>query len=304
MSSTPGDNSCRSRVQHMIQHYGSESQTQREDVGTGPTTTIIIPVEGLTDHYVITIGRSIAVIEWKPSDPDQHSVKPKVLLHFDAHSPINYFNDGKCDAKGRLWAGIIREREPDIIDLHKGALYRIDPDLKTTTCTDKISISNGLTWSIDLTLFYYNDSYAGSVYVFDYNHETGEIKNRRVLLDYKTQGWGKDTPDGMTIDTDGNLWVANFYGQKVICIDPKEGRVVRTVAMPCKNITSVCWGGPNYDVLYVTSAQKGLSAEELKAQPEAGATFAITGLGVRGQPSPKFKADLNVLKAKMAEGGK
>ncbi|XP_076042847.1 regucalcin-like [Oratosquilla oratoria] len=276
-----------------------------DDVGTGTSTTVIVPIEGLADHYVITIGRSIGVIAWKPSDPDQHTVKPKVLLHFDAHCPTNFFNDGKCDSKGRLWAGTRGcELEPDVIDLHKGTLYRIDHDLKTTACTNKLSISNGLIWSKDLTLLYYIDSCVGSVDVFDYTHETGEIKNRRVLLDYKTQGWGKDVPDGMTIDTDGNLWVANFFGQKVICVDPKEGRVVRTVPMPCKNITSVCWGGPNYDVLYVTSAQEGLTAEELKAQPQAGATFAITGLGVKGKPSPKFKADLNILKAKMTEDGK
>ncbi|XP_076056173.1 regucalcin-like [Oratosquilla oratoria] len=276
-----------------------------EDVGTGPSTTVIVPVEGLTDHYVITIGRSIGIIEWKPSDPDQHSVKPKAILHFDAHCPTNAFNDGKCDSKGRLWVGTCGcEVEPGVFLPHKGTMYRVDADLTTTACINKLTLSNGMTWSKDLKFFYFIDSDVGSVDVFDYTQESGEIKNRRVILDYKIQGWGKDIPDGMTVDTDGNLWVANFYGRKVVCIDPKEGRVVRTVAMPCKNITSVCWGGPNYDVLYVTSGQSELTAEELKAQPEAGATFAITGLGVRGQPSPKFRADLNVLKAKMAEGGK
>ncbi|MDK2413195.1 SMP-30/gluconolactonase/LRE family protein, partial [Aphanizomenon sp. 202] len=128
----------------------------------------------------------------------------------------------------------------------------------------------------------------------------GAISNQRVLLDYESAGLKDQVPDGMTIDVDGNLWVACFGGGQVICVDPKAGKVIRQVAIPSKNVTSVCWGGPDYSTLYVTSGTLKMSKEEVAANPSSGGTFAVSGLGTKGLPPVAFKVDLEKLRAKMA----
>ncbi|XP_071528079.1 regucalcin-like [Panulirus ornatus] len=269
-----------------------------EDAGSGDNVSIIIPIEGATDLFIVTVGRSLAVIHWSPSDPDNHTVKVKTVLHtVDAHLPNNRFNDGKCDPQGRLWAGTYAcEKLSGEPVKHMGSLYCLDVDLTLTDRVNKVSVSNGLAWSLDKKTFYYNDSLAYSIDAFDYDDESSKICSRRTVLDYKTSGLQKDVPDGMCIDETGNLWVANFYGKKVICVDPKVGKIIHTVELPTQNVTSVCWGGEDYSTLFVTSAQTGLKTEELASQSAAGSIFAVNGLGVKGLPATNFRVNLQMLK--------
>lgn len=111
------------------------------------------------------------------------------------------------------------------------------------------------------------------------------IENRRTVYDFANHedvpaGGG---PDGMTIDTDGNLWVAVFGAGGVYNIDPRTGKLLRKIEIPSPQTTSVAFGGPNNDELYVVSANI-LPEEEAKLYPDAGYTFRVTGLGVRGAP--------------------
>ncbi|KAK7066990.1 hypothetical protein SK128_002377 [Halocaridina rubra] len=270
-----------------------------ENCGTGKSVSFAIPIEDDPNLLVVGLGRSIAVVEWSPNDPDQHSVTPKGILHtVDDHVPQTRLNDAKCDPQGRLWAGTMGpEASPGQPEMYKGSLYSVDSKLKLTSWVDRISISNGLAWSLDKKTFYYIDSCAYSVDAFEYNDDTGAISKRRKAFNYKSSGLDKDIPDGMCIDAEGNLWVANFFGKKIICINPETRKIVRQVEMPAQNMTSVCWGGENYDILFATSAQAGLTREEIATEP-AGATFAITGLGVKGLPSQNLKVDMQLLKAK------
>ncbi|KAA0203284.1 hypothetical protein HAZT_HAZT010856 [Hyalella azteca] len=119
--------------------------------------------------------------------------------------------------------------------------------------------------------------------------------NRRTILDYKEAGITPDRPDGMELDTDGNLWVAHFGGSKIRCIDPIKKAVVQTLELPAVNVTSVCWGGPAYDVFYVTTARFRTTDEELKLMPNAGAVFEVTGLGCRGTAARTARVDAAVL---------
>jgi len=105
--------------------------------------------------------------------------------------------------------------------------------------------------------------------------------NRRTAFDFKAEGV-EGIPDGMTIDIDGNLWIAVFDGSKVIKVDPRKGKKIDQINFPTKNVTSVAFGGENLDILYVTSAKHFLSEEELKAQPTAGALFEVRNLGTKG----------------------
>ncbi|KAG7162050.1 regucalcin-like [Homarus americanus] len=278
-----------------------------EEGGSGSSLSFVVPIEGTEDLLIVGLGRSFAVVQWSASDPDQHTVKVKGILHTveDAY-PFNRFNDGKCDPQGRLWAGTmdgVTDHSNADFAMHKSSLYCLDTDLNLTNQVNKVSLSNGLAWSPDRKTFYYIDSLKYSVDAFDYDDVTYKICNRRTVVDYKAAGLENDIPDGMCNDETGNLWVACFSGNKIICIDPKIGKIVRTVELPAKNITSVCWGGADYSTLFVTSAKTYHSAEELATQPAAGCTFAITGLGVKGLPPTNFKADLQVLKNKIASCG-
>ncbi|GFR30061.1 regucalcin [Trichonephila clavata] len=171
-------------------------------------------------------------------------------------------------------------------ETEKGHLYRLDSGYVLTQISDKITLSNGLAWSLDNRTLYYNDSEARKIYYFDYNLEDGSATNKRVLINYNedTAFENLGYPDGMTIDIEGKLWVACYAGGCVLRIDPATKTILRKLEMPCKNVTSCCFGGPHFDILYVTTAK----AEGVN-EPQAGAVFAVTGLGTRGQPPSHFK---------------
>jgi gluconolactonase len=162
-----------------------------------------------------------------------------------------------------------------------GSLYKINKG-SITTMTGGISTGNGLAWNSNNTLMYYIDTNTRKVDVFDYNNGAGSISNRRTVYDFNTTGEA-GSPDGMTIDASGNLWVGCWGGNQLIHVDTTTGRKARSVPLPTSNITSAAFGGPNLDILYVTSARSGLSETDLLNQPAAGSLFQITNLGVRGQ---------------------
>lgn len=90
----------------------------------------------------------------------------------------------------------------------------------------------------------------------------------------------------MTIDTDGNLWVAVFDGSCILKIDPRSGNLLQEVPIPAKQVTSATFGGPNLDILFVTTASMNINGEQA---PPCGATFMVIGLGVKGHPNVNFK---------------
>jgi gluconolactonase len=241
---------------------------------------LVVPVEGEINKYVIGLGRSLRVMEWDGNSSNLTSLK---TLHVvDDGNPNGRFNDGKCDSSGRLWAGTMGyEPVPGDLDEKKGLLYKLDTSGKLTRHVDKIDIANGLAWSPDNTTFYYIDTFTYRVDAFDYNAVDGIIRNRRPAFDFKVNNI-EGVPDGMCIDATGNLWVAVFAGSKVLHIDPTVGKLIDTIDFPTKNITSVSFGGPNLDILYATSAQHGLTKEQLAAQPTAGSLFRITNTGAKG----------------------
>lgn len=189
--------------------------------------------------------------------------------------PDNRFNDGKCDPQGRLWAGTMStcgQKETGALYLFRnGACDRM---------VAPVTVSNGLAWDMSRNAFYYIDSPTRKVAVYDYNPESGDISNPRTLWSVP-EGWG--FPDGMTIDTDGNLWVAFYGGHGVACVDPQSGTVVGKVEVPAPNVTSCTFGGHDLDILYMTTARAGMDKEQLESYPLAGNVFAVRP-GCRGLP--------------------
>nr|XP_023028338.1 regucalcin-like [Leptinotarsa decemlineata] len=146
------------------------------------------------------------------------------------------------------------------------------------------SISNGIAWSKDNTKFYFTDSMEKTVAEYDYEEESGEISNRRIIFDLHNHSDLQGIPDGMTIDINGNLWIALFGGHAVINVDPRTGQIVNRIEMPVKYVTSVCFGGPQFADLFVTTSRLHLKENQLPEEPDAGCVFVVENLGIRGLP--------------------
>lgn len=196
-------------------------------------------------------------------------------------------NDGKCDRKGRFFAGGMDDRE----ELGICGLWRLDPDLSITKVDDGIVCSNGPCWSPDDKTFYFADTFKREIWAYDYDLDTGSVSNRRVFTSLMDE---PGFADGSTVDADGYLWNAQVIGGDLIRYTP-DGKVDLRLTMPVKNITSVMFGGPNLDEIYVTSmgrvqhpAQHDHFAAEVKPQFTAGGLFRIKGLGIRGVAEPRF----------------
>ena len=204
-----------------------------------------------------------------------------VVAEVEVDRPENRMNDGKCDRHGRFWAGTMAGEYWRRTGA--GALYRLDPDGSVTKMVDGVTISNGLAWSADDRTMYYIDTPTQRVDAFDYDADTGDIANRRPVVQIPKED---GSPDGMTIDAEGFLWVALYGGSAVHRYSP-DGELERVVRLPASNVTSCAFGGPDLDDLFITSARQELSDEQLAAQLHAGALFDHRP-GVRGLPVERF----------------
>lgn len=187
-------------------------------------------------------------------------------------------NDAKCDPSGRFWAG-----SNDMgFASGQGALHVLSADWSSEQVLGGLTLPNGLAWSPDGRSFYLVDTIAGEVYAFDVVPGTPAPANRRLLARFPQE---TGMPDGMTIDAQGCLWIAMWAGDRLLRLSP-EGRVLMEVGMPVHQPSSCAFGGPDLDVLYVTSAREGL---DLPERDPAGSVFAVRGLGVRGLPAARFR---------------
>lgn len=186
-------------------------------------------------------------------------------------------NDGKCDVQGRFWIGTVARDTP------QAHLYRFDPDGRLHTMQDQVFISNGMAWSLDNQNFYYTDSVVQKIYVYHYDSVTGTIDRRRTLIEVDdTCGF----PDGMTIDSEGFLWSACWDGGKIIRYTP-QGMIDREIKMPVQRPTSCAFGGPNLDILYVTTCSR--DENEASALPEPAGSLYALDVGVKGLETPMFR---------------
>ena len=192
-------------------------------------------------------------------------------------NPSTRFNDGKCDPSGRFWCGSMDKSEEENL----GTLYRMGPDRSVQSMVSPVGISNGLGWSPDETKMYYIDSPTRQIWVFDYDASTGAIENRRTLVELtEGEGW----PDGMTVDADGNLWLAQWAGSCVTQRDPENGKVMQRIETPAPHTSACCFGGPELTDLYITSARKGFTESQLQEYPDSGCLFRIR-LSTQGRPT-------------------
>ena len=257
----------------------------------GQTVFIFDPKSG--ENRGINVGADVGTVVSRKSggvmlgvkggfarlDRETEAIEEIAMVEIDL--PNNRFNDGKCDPAGRFWAGSMA------YDFAEGAgsLYCMDRNLSVRKVLSNVSISNGLVWTADQAVFYYIDSLTFQIAAFDYDVATGEIANRRVVVELPED---VGFLDGMSIDANGNLWVAIYRAGQVRCWDPATGELLDTVEAPgAKLITSCAFGGPKLNELYITSASNGLTEQDKEEQPLAGSLFRAE-LDVAGVPAFEF----------------
>ena len=234
----------------------------------------------LTDRpEVLAVILGSRVILWEPASDVRHDA----VFVLDGWPRIR-LNDARVDPRGCLWLGSMRNNvNPDgsagEAGGQDGCLFRLDASGKVSVWRKEIGIANTLAWSPDQRRFYFGDTLANVVRVYDYDRSTGAISNERPFLDNFDRG----LPDGSTVDSEGCLWNCRFFGGCIVRIAP-DGKIDRIVDMPVQNITTCTFGGPDLKTLYVTTAK-------IEAPPGdrlAGSLFAIQ-TNVPGQPENQFR---------------
>lgn len=192
------------------------------------------------------------------------------------------FNDVAADPRGRVFAGSMPIDDPDNPGQHKrlGQLYRFDTDLSCQVVEEELGCANGIGFSLDHKTMYYVDSPAHQIYAYDYDIDTGDITNRRMFAPVKAPL----IPDGLTVDAQGNIWLACWEGACVKQFSP-DGELLKTIELPTALTTSVMFGGKDLDELYITSA--GGNDKDDRG-PHAGALFRIRP-GVKGLPENRSR---------------
>jgi sugar lactone lactonase YvrE len=201
------------------------------------------------------------------------------LAEVEADRPDCRLNDGRCDHRGRFWAGTMA----DDMRAGAGSLYRLDADRRVTRVVSGVGISNGIDWSSDATLMYYVDSHARTVDLLDFDDARGEVENRRTLLRFAE---GEGIPDGLTVDVEGFIWLALPRAHALHRYAP-DGRLDRAIGFDVRLVTSCGFGGAALDELYVTTGARGLTADERARQAGAGGIFRVRP-GVTGQGPRAF----------------
>jgi sugar lactone lactonase YvrE len=248
-----------------------------EDISldVGQRVSAVVPLKN-DSRMLIALEDGIAKV-----DMTSGSIKP--LVDLEKNMPANRCNDGRCDPAGRFWIGTMNLDEKK----EAGNLYRINFDYQVTRILNNVSVSNGMAWSMDHKKMYYIDSPTYLVKAFDYNSETGDISNPHPAITIPKE---MGTPDGMTIDEEGMLWVAHYGGAQVCRWNPVNGKLVSKIDIPAPHVTSCTFGGAALNTLFITTARENLSDEEINEYPLSGSVFAIK-VGVRGVRSHFFDAE-------------
>ncbi|XP_050070382.1 regucalcin-like [Anopheles maculipalpis] len=260
----------------------AENRTYSAMLAGANSISFIVLVAGQPEHFVVGENNRVALIRWDGRSENAQHVR--VLADLGNSQSHVRFNDGKVDPSGRLYAGTMQlETLGDLFAQKEGQFFRYSNGTMVVQ-KKNVSISNGLTWDEpgNPSRLYYIDSGALDVKAFDVD-ANGDLKNETVFYDLRVNGAHPGyVPDGMTSDADGNLYIATWGGSKVMKVDKRTQQLLQEIKIPAEQVTSVAFGGPQLDELFVTTSSNGD-----KPAP-AGELFKVTGLGVRGKPMYKM----------------
>jgi len=186
--------------------------------------------------------------------------------------PAVRMNDGGCDPDGRFYCGSMAYDEAP----GRGSLYRFDKDGTATVILAGVTISNGFAFAPDGSTAYYADTPTQRIDAFDYDYRRGLTRRRPLITIPPEDG----SPDGITVDNEGGIWVACWGGSAVRRYH-RDGSLDAVIEIPgVKQVTACTLGGPHLDRLYVTTSRRGLDPT---AAGGAGAIFIVDDV-IPGQP--------------------
>lgn len=217
------------------------------------------------------------------------------LLADTCNGHVLHCNDATADARGRfLFGTTFYGPDSRAGNYPLGKLFVMDNDGSLRVLDEGIHLSNGLGFSPDQRTLYYTDTAIRTIYAFDYNVEQGTVANRRIFVRVPDQ---EGIPDGLTVDADGYVWSAQWYGGCIVRYAP-DGRIDRRIVTPAKQTSSLVFGGDDFMDIYVTTAAQSIA---LECAPEGCGVDAAEGvggpvyryrLGVKG--SPEHVVDLRL----------
>ena len=237
----------------------------------GGTVGAVAPIDG-DDGWIVAAGRGFVHLTLDGAVQTLGEVAPAGTR----------MNDGACDPQGRFWAGTLA-------DDHRpggGALFRLDRQGHIERVLDALTISNGLGWSPDGRTMYLVDSGPRVIHAFTFDADAGTISDDHVLVTVPEE---IGSPDGMTVDAAGDLWVA-IYGGGRIHRYSSAGVLRQSLAVPAAQVTSCAFGGPRLNRLYVTTATENWTDEQRRAEPGAGLVYWLDTDAV-GRPAELFRPD-------------
>lgn len=255
-----------------IHQYSTKSKTHKTIPVHQMPGTIALCTDG---NFIAALKNGIALI-------DRNSGEINILSNPEPHLPGNRFNDGKCDPAGRFWAGTLSLSW----EAGAGSVYMWEKGFREAVKKiEHVTIPNGMAWSPDQQTFYFIDTTTHEVVAYRYDKASGNISHPKTVIHIPES---EGLPDGMTIDTEGMLWIAHWAGWQVSRWDPNSGKKLLSIPLPVANVTSCTFGGNKLEDLYITTASNELTEEELKEQPLAGSLFVLRNSGFKGMPALEF----------------
>lgn len=269
------------RITDVVSHHGEgagwhpgEQDFKFVDMLAGDLVTILDDGSVTRDH----VGAVAAA--WRPRAGGGEVVATErgftagEWSHEVWSDPSIRMNEGGCDPQGRFYCGSMAyDKRPGA-----GSLWRLDTDRSVHRVLDGLTISNGLVWSLDGGTAFHIDTPKGRIDAYEFDADAGMLHERRTLAEVSG-----GSPDGMTIDAEGGLWVA-IWGGSAVHRYSAMGELTDTVSVDASHVTSCAFGGPNLDRLIITTSREELDHDE----QWAGAVFAIEP-GVRGAPLPGYR---------------
>jgi sugar lactone lactonase YvrE len=248
---------------------------------TWPTPDFVTSI-GLRADGGFIVGLRRTVCLWTPGGAFEEFAVPEPDL------PENRLNEGRVAPDGSFWVATMQSNlhpdgSPKDMDRNSGAIYRIAPEGQVSQLTpNDYGITNTMGWTRD-NRFFFADTLANEIYLFDYDQATQRIGNRRTIV----AGFGRGLPDGSCLDANDTLWNCRVAGGAAVAGFDAQGRLVDLIELPASWPTSCTFGGENLSTLYVTSARFTMTETHLAAHPLEGGLFAVEGVG-QGVPEPKF----------------
>jgi sugar lactone lactonase YvrE len=222
-------------------------------------------------RIVVALRSGVALL-----DPATGHASPLATLHMPGS--CMRLNDGKCDRQGRFWVGSM----DDVGRGPVGRLYRLDAaGCVSVACG--VAVPNSLCWSPDGTVMYFADGVDPIIWAYPFDTAAGTLGERRVFARLPE---GTGIPDGATVDAAGHVWSANYGGSCITRYTP-DGAVAQIIPVPVSQPTSCAFGGPDGDILFITTAFQRLAPEQRAKEPLAGAVLALR-VQAQGLPEPGF----------------